>query len=92
MIRIALFKQSKDQPTNTLYDEFHALKVNDQIKLDYAKFMHKFSIKFLPPYLVNCSRSYFKRVSSVYFYESRNSCNENFFLPSAIQVKTGRNI
>ena len=62
-----------------LFKSLNLLNPNDIIKLPVLAFVYQWSRKLLP----SCFNEYFKFISSVYPYATRQSCSGNLYVASA---------
>lgn len=83
-IRASMFC-SRDCPTNYLYSKFQTLKLNDMIRMEFAKFMYKYNNHMLP----SSFNSYFTKLDQIHRYDTRQKSKGAFF-HHAIHTEFGR--
>ena len=76
----------RDRVTNySLYLSDKILKIADVYKLELGKFLFKYYIRALPEIFNN----YFLLLEQVHNYDTRNKCNQNYFL-NTIRTNSGK--
>ena len=84
ILRACLFRPLHD-PTNSLYSDCSILKLEDMIKMEFAKFMFKFNNNMLPTSFNN----YFLKLDKVHNYNTRQKTH-NVYFQSFVGLETGR--
>ena len=72
--------------TNLLYTRFRVLKLEDMIKMEFAKFIFKYSNDMLPKSFDN----YFTKIENVHYHNTRQKYRNEYFQPSA-ETEAGKN-
>ena len=85
ILRACLFRPLH-HPTNSLYSDCSVLKLEDMIKMEFAKFMFKFNNNMLPTSFNN----YFLKLDKVYNYNTWQK-TRNVYFQSFVGLETGRN-
>ena len=73
-LRASLF-QKRRYPLYVMYSKFGVLKFDDMLKMEYAKFSHKFSSNMLPEYFKN----YFIDLDTIHKINTRQKTKKNYF-------------
>ena len=77
----------RDRVTNnSLYLSDKILKIADVFKLELGKFMFKYHVRALPEIFNN----YFLLLEQIHNYDTRNKCNQNYFLENTIRTNSGK--
>ena len=84
ILRASLFRPLH-HPTNSLYSDCSVLKLEDMIKMEFAKFMFKFNNNILPTSFNN----YFLKLDKVHNYNTRQT-SRNVYFQSFVGSETGR--
>ena len=84
ILRACLFRPLH-HPTNSLYSDCSVLKLEDMIKMEFAKFMFKFNNNILPTSFNN----YFLKLDKVHNYNTRQT-TRNVYFQSFVGSETGR--
>ena len=71
--------QQRFYDTNLLYTRFRVLKLEDMIKMEFAKFIFKYSNDMLPKSFDN----YFTKIENVHYHNTRQKYRNEYFQPSA---------
>ena len=76
----------RDRVTNnSLYLSDKILEIADVFKLELGKFMFKYHVRALPEIFNN----YFLLLEQIHNYDTRNKCNQNYFL-NTIRTNSGK--
>ena len=84
ILRVCLFRPLH-HPTNLLYSACSVLNLEDLIKMEFAKFMFKFSNNMLPTSFNN----YFLKLDKVHNHKTRQKTHDVYF-QSFVGLETGR--
>ena len=78
IVRACLFCPRR-YDTNLIYTRFRVLKLEDMIKMEFAKFIFKYSNDMLPKSFDN----YFTKIENVHYHNTRQKYRNEYFQPSA---------
>ena len=84
ILRACLFRPLH-HPTNSRYSDCSVLKLEDMIKMEFAKIMFKFNNNMLPTSFNN----YFLKLDEVHNYNARQK-TRNVYFQSFVGLETGR--
>ena len=74
ILRTCLFRSCRYE-TNLLYSRFRVLKLEDMIKMEFAKFMFKYSNNMLP----NFFKNHFIKLENIHNYNTRQKTRNEYF-------------
>ena len=77
ILRACLFCSLRYE-TNLLYSRFRVLKLDDMIKMEFAKFIFKYSNNMLP----NSFNNYFIKLENIHSYNTRQKSRNEYFQTS----------
>ena len=77
ILRACLFCPRRYE-TNLLYSRFRVLKLDDMIKMEFAKFIFKYSNNMLP----NSFNNYFIKLKNIHNYNTRQKSRNEYFQTS----------
>ena len=84
ILRACLFCPRRYE-TNLLYSRFRVLKLDDMIKMKFAKFIFKYSNTMLP----NSFNNYFIKLENMHNYNTRQK-SRNEYLQTSFGTETGK--